>query len=51
MAFRWSGRKQRLVTILLVFAVLAALSGLGAALAHHADPAAWDRAFAEKFGG
>ena len=49
-AFRWSGRRPRLVALVSALTLLASLSLLGAALAYHADPAAWKATLAERLG-
>lgn len=50
LAFAWSRRKPRLLTLLGVVTLLAAASLLGAAISYNRDSAAWSREYHQKFG-
>jgi len=50
LALIWSRRKPRILALLGVVTLLAALSVLGAAIAYQRDPAAWRQEFQLKFG-
>jgi len=51
LALLWSRRKPRIIALLGVVTLVAALSVLGAAIAHQRDPAAWSQEMQLKFGG